>query len=84
MFGETTIFYRKNWNHPVETTIYKQMFQLPGKYQPTKITTTFFRRLGLDSVILANQMSHEKNPDMTFHEKYWNRDPDFMVYHNAI
>ena len=23
MFGETTIFYRKIWNHPVETTIYK-------------------------------------------------------------
>ena len=23
MFGETTIFYFKIWNHPVETTIYK-------------------------------------------------------------
>ncbi len=25
MFGETTIFYVKVWNHPTETTIYKQM-----------------------------------------------------------
>ena len=46
MFGETTISYRKNWNHPVETTIYKQMFQLPGKHQPTKTTTTFFQAFG--------------------------------------
>ena len=30
MFGETTIFYVKVWNHPTETTIYKQMFQVPG------------------------------------------------------
>ena len=21
----------KNWNHPIETTIYKQMFQVPGE-----------------------------------------------------
>ncbi len=32
MFGETTIFYVKVWNHPTETTIYKQMFQVPGIY----------------------------------------------------
>ena len=30
MFGETTISYIKIWNHPIETTIYTQMFQVPG------------------------------------------------------
>ena len=29
---ETTISYIKIWNHPIETTIYKQMFQVPGSY----------------------------------------------------
>ena len=29
MFGETTIFHVMIWNHPIETTIYKQMFQVP-------------------------------------------------------
>ena len=31
MFGETTISYVMIWNHPIETTIYKQMFQVPGR-----------------------------------------------------
>ena len=30
MFGETTIFYIKIWNHPTETTIKKWMFRVPG------------------------------------------------------
>ena len=30
MFGETTIFYIKIRNHPIETTIYKQLFGVPG------------------------------------------------------
>ena len=30
MFGETTIFHVKIWNHPIETTILKWMFQVPG------------------------------------------------------
>ena len=30
MFGETTIFYVKIWNHPIETTIYKWLFGVPG------------------------------------------------------
>ena len=30
MFGETTIFYIKIWNHPIETTIYKWLFGVPG------------------------------------------------------
>ena len=30
MFGETTISYVKILNHPIETTIYKWMFQVPG------------------------------------------------------
>ena len=30
MFVETTIFYVMIWNHPNETTINKQMFQVPG------------------------------------------------------
>ena len=38
MFGETTISYIEIWNHPIETTIYKQMFQVPGKYQMGPVT----------------------------------------------
>ena len=30
MFGETTISYVKNWNHPIETTTNKWMFEVPG------------------------------------------------------
>ena len=30
MFAETTIFYIKIWNHPIETTIYKWVFGVPG------------------------------------------------------
>ena len=30
MFGETPVFHVKIWNHPIETTIYKWMFQVPG------------------------------------------------------
>ena len=30
MFGETTIFYIKIWNHPTETSIYKWLFRVPG------------------------------------------------------
>ena len=30
MFGETTISYVKICNHPIETTIYKWLFGVPG------------------------------------------------------
>ena len=30
MFGETTIFYIKVWNHSIETSIYKWLFGVPG------------------------------------------------------
>ena len=30
MFGETTIFYIKIWNHPIETIVYKSFFGVPG------------------------------------------------------
>ena len=33
MLGETTIFDLKSWNHPIETTIYKWMFQVPGTHR---------------------------------------------------
>ena len=32
MFGETTFFYIKIWNHPIETSIYKWLFGAPGMY----------------------------------------------------
>ena len=32
MFGETTIFYIKIWNHPIKTSIYKWLFGVPGLY----------------------------------------------------
>ena len=34
MFGETTIFYIKIWNHPIETSMYryKWLFGVPGVY----------------------------------------------------
>ena len=38
MFGETTISYVKILNHPIETTIYKWVFRVPGMtYDPLKI-----------------------------------------------
>ena len=30
MFGETTIFHVKIWNHPIETTNYRWLFGVPG------------------------------------------------------
>ena len=33
MFGETTIFYVKIWNHPTERTIKKWLFRVPGMKQ---------------------------------------------------
>ena len=30
MFGETALSYVKIWNHPIETTIYKWLFEVPG------------------------------------------------------
>ena len=38
MFGETTIFYIKNWNHPTETSIYKWLFRVPGIYNLLKLS----------------------------------------------
>ena len=32
MFGETTISHVKILNHPIETTIYKWMLQVPGTF----------------------------------------------------
>jgi len=31
MFGETTISQVKVWNHPIETTVYKWLFRVPGE-----------------------------------------------------
>ena len=42
MFGETTISYVKNWNHPVETTTNKWMFGVPGKYWTNPWKPDFF------------------------------------------
>ena len=36
MFGETTISYVKIGNHPIETTIYKWLFGVPGIYKFSK------------------------------------------------
>ena len=38
MFGETTIFYIKIWNHPIETTIYKWLFRAPGIFWDVSIS----------------------------------------------
>ena len=35
MFGETTIFYIKIWNHPTETTNKKWLFRVPGRHHIT-------------------------------------------------
>ena len=40
MFGETSIFYIKIWNHPIETTIKKWMFRVPGIHIPWRIHGT--------------------------------------------
>ena len=45
MFGEkTTISYVQIWNHPIETTILKWMFQVPGIYHIT--LSVFFAPIG--------------------------------------
>ena len=36
MFGETTLSYVKIGNHPIETTIYKWLFGVPGTYHSKK------------------------------------------------
>ena len=44
MFGETTIFHVKIWNHPIETTIYKWLFGVPGEslmHEFYKLGTSF-------------------------------------------
>ena len=38
MFGETTISYVKIGNHPIETTIYKWLFGVPGKYEGLQVS----------------------------------------------
>ena len=40
MFGETTISYVKIGNHPIETTIYKWLFGVPGWNAPCPVTVT--------------------------------------------
>ena len=39
MFGETTISYVKIWNPPIETTIYKWLFGVPGGQTRVSIST---------------------------------------------
>ena len=42
MFGETTISYIKVWNHPIETTIYKWLFGVPGTWGNDPIWRAYF------------------------------------------
>ena len=42
MFGETTISYVKIWNHPIETTIYKWLFGVPGNHEGHVVNGGFF------------------------------------------
>jgi len=39
MFGETTILYIKIWNHSIETTIYKWLFEVPGTFYICNLST---------------------------------------------
>ena len=52
MFGETTTFHVKIWNHPIETPIYKQMFQVPGSTVVTDWEKTLkaFRRSSVNPI----------------------------------
>ena len=52
MFGETTISYVKIGNHPIETTIYKWLFGVPGSYIPsTKTQISPFKPGTFESMI---------------------------------
>ena len=42
MFGETTIFLIKIWNHPTETTIKKWMFRVLGSKELLTVSVSFF------------------------------------------
>ncbi len=52
MFGETTISYVKIGNHPIETTIYKWLFGVPGrdKSQRPSLGDFFFPPILVDSI----------------------------------
>ena len=59
MFGETTISYVKNWNHPIETTTIKWMFGVPGCIEihgPNM--TKQIKHLALDSVDKTPNVEH--------------------------
>ena len=43
MFGETTIFHVKIWNHPIETTISNWLFGVPGVYVYIYIWAHWYR-----------------------------------------
>ncbi len=72
MFGETTISYVKIGNHPIETTIYKWLFGVPGRYYKTFL---FFWELPLLTKYINNHcllacklvslfgLAKEKHPD---------------------
>ena len=52
MFGETTIFYKKIWNHPIEATIYKWLFRVPGCgciFLKKRVTTKLVREASFAS-----------------------------------
>ena len=57
MFGETTIFHVKIWNHPIETTILKWMFQVPGM---NKTFWWFLMKNKLTGPLVGNKMSEAK------------------------
>ena len=46
MFGGTTISYIKIWNHPIETTIYKWLFGVPGRCWLINPLRTYFLAAG--------------------------------------
>jgi len=57
MFGETTISYIKIWNHPIETTIYKWLFGVPGRGYLENINRNPFSQQTLEAMGFGAQNS---------------------------
>ena len=61
MFGETTISYVKIGNHPIETTILKWMFQVPGIGFWNKKTSPQY-----NIIVCWKTLNRKKNPFQRF------------------
>ena len=75
MFGETTIFHVKIWNHPIETTIYKEFqdFMLTQLAHPQSLCWS-----GHHIRLVRLMLVHQPDP-ITSTEEIWDRISRIMI-----